>query len=116
MRTNDDTLELFSKQLDTIESLLRHLVHIRTPPRIVLTGFENDIVAVVGEKPLGATAIAGRMKCKCNSHFRATLSILVRVGVLEKTPKGYAPARGDVNRVICMKPASGHAIATDNAN
>ena len=114
MRTHDIQLEHIIEQLNDIQSLLRS--HANASSRIVLNGMEKDIVAVVAEKPLKASSIARRMNCKYDSHFRATMSFLVRAGVLEKTRKGYAPFEGDVNSVICDEPTPSHMIPTDQAN
>jgi hypothetical protein len=110
MRTHDTTLEDLRQQLATIESLVRDMARNQISSRIVLTRLEKDIVAVVSDKSLKASAIASRLNCRFNSQFRATLSFLVRAGLLEKTLKGYAPAEGSV---ICMKPASAHTISTE---
>ena len=114
MRTHDIQLEHIIKQLNDIQSLLRS--HTTSSSRIVLNGFEKDIVVVVAEKPLKATAIARRLKCKCNSHFRAILSFLVRAGVLAKTSRGYVPADCELSRIICMKTASGLKVPTGDPN
>ena len=114
MRTHDIQLEHIITQLNDIRSLLRSHANASSP--IVLNGIERDIVAVVAEKSLKATSIARRLKCKCNSHFRATMSFLVRAGVLEKTPNGYAPVDCDVGRINCTTPSSGPQVPTGEPN
>lgn len=83
----EEALSEISKRLAAIELLLQR-------PRqasscIPLNDTEKKIVAVLAAKPLKGAVIARRLERAFNAHFKATMSFLVRFGVLGKCRGGY---------------------------